>query len=170
MERITILLGAEGVHPALIAVFVVAAALAGAFVIKFLDRLRKKDVETEAKAILDRAEREVENRRKEVDLQLKEKEIQQRAEGEKDLNEIRQELHERERKLDKRQDVLDQQTDQLRKQESMVENNQRKLAEQIANTRKRNEDLDQLIVDRATSCTTCRGSLGTRPRTSFCRP
>jgi ribonuclease Y len=145
VERIMLL--GEGVHPALIVVFVVAAALAGAFVIKFLDRLRKKDVETEAKAILDRAEREVENRRKEIDLQLKEKEIQQRAEGEKDLNEIRQELHERERKLDKRQDVLDQQTDQLRKQESMVENNQRKLAEQIANTRKRNEDLDQLIVD-----------------------
>jgi ribonuclease Y len=145
VERI-ILFAAEPLHPALIVVFVVGAALAGAFVIKFLDRLRKKDVETEAKAILDRAEREVENRRKEADLQLKEKEIQLRAEGEKELNEIRQELHERERKLDKRQDLLDQQTDQLRKQESMVEGNQRKLAEQIAAARKRNEELDQHIA------------------------
>src|SRR5207248_1487443 len=85
--------------------------------------------------------------RKEFELHIKEKEIQQRAAGEKELGELRQELHERERKLDKRQDLLDQQADQLRKQESMVENNQRKLAEQIANTKKRNEDLDQLIAD-----------------------
>jgi ribonuclease Y len=126
---------------------VIIAAVAAAVAVKMLDRLRKKDAESEAKEIVARADREIENRRKEFDLALKEKEIQQRAEGEKELSELRQELHERERKLDKRGDALDQQTEQLRKQEKMVEGNQRKLAEQISENRKRGQDLEQTIAE-----------------------
>ncbi len=58
---------------------------------------------------------------------------------------MRQELHERERLLDKRQDALEQQIDQLRKQEKMVESNQRKLAERIDDTNRRNEELTKLL-------------------------
>ncbi len=41
--------------------------------------------------------------------------------------------------------LLDQQTDQLRKQEKMVEGNQRKLAERIEETNRRNEELGKTL-------------------------
>ena len=47
--------------------------------------------------------------------------------------------------LDKRQDALEQQIEQLRKQEKMVETTQRKLAERIEDTNRRNEELAKLL-------------------------
>ena len=123
----------------------VIAAIGSAVLVKLIDRLRRKDAETEAREILARADRESANRRKEAELEIKEMAIQQKAEGEKELGKLRQELHERERLLDKRQDALEQQADQLRKQEKMVENNQRKLAERIEDTNRRNEELAKLL-------------------------
>src|SRR5262249_47321655 len=123
----------------------VIAAVMAVVLIKFIDRLRKKDAESEAKEIIGRADRDSQNRRKEVELELKERAIQQQAAGEKELSKIRQELHERERLLDKRQDALEQQSDGLRKQEKMVESNQRKLAERIEDTNRRNEELTKLL-------------------------
>ncbi len=108
---------------------------------KLLDRLRRKDVESEAREILARAERESSNRRKEAELEIKEIAIQQKAEGERELAKMRQDLHERERLLDKRQDATEQQIDQLRRQEKMVETTQRKLTEKIEETNRRNEEL-----------------------------
>ncbi|MFO0896349.1 MAG: ribonuclease Y [Pirellulales bacterium] len=117
------------------------AAVLAVVLVKFLDRLRKKDAESEARDIVLRAERERSNRLKEAELEIKERAIQQQGEVEKELNKSRQALHERERALDKRQDMLDQQADQLRKQEKMVEGTQRKLAERIEETGRLNEDL-----------------------------
>ncbi len=113
--------------------------------IKLIDHLRKRDALGEAKEIILRAERETENMRKEAALSIKEQAIQQKADGERQLSEQRQELHERDRALDKRGDALDQQAEQLRKQEKMVETNQRKLTEQIAETRRRNEEMKKVI-------------------------
>lgn len=129
---------------AIIFTAVVAFVLA-AVVLKLLDRLRQTDAESRAKEIVARAEQEMENRRKEAELAIKEQAIQQRAEGEQELARFRKDLHERERQLDKRQDLLDQQADQLRKQEKMVENNQRKLAERIEETNRRNEELERVL-------------------------
>jgi len=112
---------------------------------KFIDRLRRKDAETEAREIVSRAERESANRRKEAELEIKELAIQQKAEGERELAKMRQELHERERLLDKRQDATEQQIDQLRRQEKMVESTQRKLAEKIEETNRRNDELANLL-------------------------
>ncbi len=112
---------------------------------KLLDRLRRKDVESEAREILSRADRESSNRRKEAELEIKEMSIQQKAEGERELSKLRQELHERERLLDKRQDAAEQQFDQLRRQEKMVETTQRKLTERIEDTNRRNEELTNLL-------------------------
>ncbi|HZZ73236.1 MAG TPA: ribonuclease Y [Pirellulales bacterium] len=123
----------------------VIAAVLAVVLMKLIDRLRKKDAESEAKEIVSRADREAQNRRKEVELELKEKAIQQQAAGERDLQKIRQELHERERILDKRQDTVEQQSEQLRKQEKMVESNQRKLAERIEDTNRRNDELTKLL-------------------------
>jgi ribonuclease Y len=123
---------------------VVAAAL-GAILVKLLDRLRRRDAETEARQILDSAKRDATNFQREAELELKESAIQQKAMGESELAKVRQELHERDRLLDKRQDAMEQQTEQLRKQERMVESNQRKLSERIEDANRRNEELTKLL-------------------------
>lgn len=122
-----------------------AAVILTFVMVKFIDYLRQTDAEKRAQEIIGRAENEVENKLREADLVVKEKAIQQRAEGERELASFRQELHERERQLDKRQDAIDQQADQLRKQEKMVEATQRKLAERIEDTNRRNEELAKLL-------------------------
>jgi ribonuclease Y len=113
--------------------------------VKFLDRLRRRDAETEARNIIDKATRESANLKKESELAIKEAAIQQKAEGERELSKIRQELHERERLLDKRQDTVEQHAEQVRKQEKMVEGNQRKLAEKLEDLNRRNEELNKLL-------------------------
>jgi ribonuclease Y len=130
-----------------IIVLITAALAAGSavFILKMIDRLRLKDAETQSKQMLERADREIENRRKEAELTLKERTIQQLAEVEKQHASIRHELHERERALDKRQDSLDQQMEQVRKQEKMVEANQRRLSEKIEDANRRNEELGKLL-------------------------
>jgi len=112
---------------------------------KLLDRLRRKDAESEAREIIARADRESANRRKEAELEIKEMAIQQKADGERELAKLRQELHERERLLDKRQDTTEQQIEQLRRQEKMVETTQRKLTEKIEDTNRRNDELANLL-------------------------
>ena len=135
----------------ILVLYVGIAAILGAFAVKFLDRLRRRDAESEAKEIVARAERDRASRMKEAELEIKERSIQQKAEGEKELAKLRQEIHERERSLDKRQDMLEQQSEQLRRQERMVENNQRKLAEKIEDVNRRNEELTNLLdVERQT--------------------
>lgn len=113
--------------------------------IKLLDRLRLRDVETQAKELLQQTQRDVDNRRKEAELEIKEAGIRQRSEVEKELSLSRQELHERERLLDKRQDALDQQADQLRKQERLVEAKERKLSEKLEEVARRQEELQQQL-------------------------
>ncbi len=127
-------------------VVMIAGAVALTFFItKFIDRLRRRDAETEAREIVAQADRESAARRKEAELEIKEIAIQQRAEGERELSRLRQDLHERERLLDKRQDATEQQIEQLRRQEKMVEATQRKLAEKIEDTNRRNEELASVL-------------------------
>ena len=92
--------------PVIITITAVLAAVLTFVAVKTLDHLRRKDAESEAKQIIERAEQESRNRRREAELELKELAIQQKAEGEKELRKLRQELHERERSLDKRQDAF----------------------------------------------------------------
>jgi len=115
------------------------------FVIRLLDYLRRKDAETEAQMIIERARQEADNHRRQVELELKEKALQYKAEAEKELRRIREELHNRERLLDKRQDALEQQSEQLRKQEKIVESTQRKLTEKIQDCNRRAEELSKLL-------------------------
>ena len=113
--------------------------------IKGLDRLRRRDAETEAEQIVDTAQQEAHRLRRETELELKEQAIQQKAEGERELRKLREELHERERILDKRQDALEKQAEQLQKQEKIVESTQRKLTERIQDTNRRQAELSKLL-------------------------
>ena len=113
--------------------------------VKFIDRRRRKEAESEAKDIRDRAERDAATRLKEGELQIKEQAIQQKAERESEMVEFRNELRDLERSLDKRQDVVEQQADHLRKQERMVEGTQRRLAERLNDTSRRDKELIKLL-------------------------
>ncbi len=128
-----------------ILVSIAGSALLTFLLIKLLDHLRRRDAESEARAIVAKTEQEVEARRREAELEIKELILQQQAEGEKELRKLRKELHERERLLDKRQDALEQQAEQLRKQEKIVESTQRKLTEKIQDTNRRKEELGKLL-------------------------
>jgi len=132
----------EGVTQLLIAGF---SVLGGAGAVKFVDYLRRRDVEKEAKAIRDNAEREATTMRKEAAIEAKEMALVEKTKIEASLNEDRKALHERERQLDKADDSLQQRSDQLEKQEKMVESNQRKLAEKTEDASRRQKELDDLL-------------------------
>ncbi|MCC6125176.1 MAG: ribonuclease Y [Pirellulales bacterium] len=112
---------------------------------RMLERLRRRDAETEAQEIIRIAKQEVEARRREAELEIKEAALAAQTESEKELRRVRAELHERERLLDKRQDALEDQAEQLRKQEKMVEGTQRKLTERIQEANQRKEELTKLL-------------------------
>ena len=113
--------------------------------VKFIDRLRRRDAETDAGNIIEQAERNAENHLKEAELTAKESALRQKAETEAELGKIRDEMRDRERSLDKRQEAVEQQSDHLRKQERMVESTQRRLAERIEDTNRRNDELTKLL-------------------------
>jgi len=129
----------------IVLVTAVFAVLLTFVLVKLLDRLRRRDAESEAREIVHKAEEEVANRHREAELEIKELALRQQAESEQELRRLRGELHERERLLDKRQDALEEQAEQIRKQEKIVESTQRKLTERIQDANRRKEELSKLL-------------------------
>ncbi|HAY81583.1 MAG TPA: ribonuclease Y [Planctomycetaceae bacterium] len=123
------------------------AAIGGFVVVKFLDRLRKKDAESEAKTILENADRDAQNRLREAELEAKERALAEKTTVEEELAKVRDELRDRERLLDKRQETIEQQADDLRKQERMVETAQRRLADKTEASNQKAKELDALLDD-----------------------
>ena len=123
----------------------VVAAILGAVGIKVLDKLRRKDAESEAAQILDKAKQDADTARREADLAIKEDRLKQKTESENELSKQRDELRERERLLDKRQETVETQSDQVRKQERMVEGNQRRLAEKQEDVERQKAELQKLM-------------------------
>lgn len=124
---------------------VVASAVLAVAVTKLVDHLRMVDARKKASEVLAQADKEIENRRKVAELEIKEQSLQRAAEVEKEAAAKQQELHARERELDKRDSALEQQSEFLRKQERMVESTQQRLSERIEETKKRNEELDEIL-------------------------
>lgn len=125
-----------------------AAALAAilTFVgVKFLDRLRLRDAESQAKALLAKAQQDCATKIREADLEIKERSLKERAAAEKELAKTREDLHDRERSLNKRQDALEQQAEHLLKQEKMVEGAHRKAVERLEDINRREREMDKLL-------------------------
>ena len=114
-------------------------------VLRLLDHLRRRDAESEAKAIVERAEQDAAHKTKAAELSIKEESIRQKSEMDRELNKVRDELRDRERLLDKRQDSIEQQADDVRKQERIVESTQRKLAERLESNKNREVELSKLL-------------------------
>ncbi len=138
--QITVATYAWSIVVAIIVTFVLAAVL-----LKLLDRLRKLDAESQARQIVSKADQEAATKTKEAELAIRERDLSQKAEAEKKFNVIREELRERERTMDKRQETLEQQADDVRKQERIVESTQRRLADRLEDTNRRNEELGKLL-------------------------
>ncbi|MCL2347987.1 MAG: ribonuclease Y [Planctomycetaceae bacterium] len=115
------------------------------FAMRVFNKSRKKDAESVAKEIIERAENEAETKRREVEIELKEEAIRMKDEADREFRTIRHDLHERERLLDKRQDTLEKQGEDIRKQEKLVETSQRRLAEKIEERNRHNEELKRLV-------------------------
>ena len=130
-----------------IALAAAISAVGAALLVKFIDRLRKKDVETEAQQMLEKAKQDSENLKKEALLEAKEESLRLKTEAEKDLSKQRDEIREREKSLDRREESIEQQATHLRKQENMVETTQRRLSERIDENEKRAHSLDGIIRD-----------------------
>ena len=131
-----------------IAALLCVALLSGAgvfFGVQYLNKVRKKDAETEAKAIIDRAMQDAENYRRETELALKEASMKQKEEIEKEKRSIRQSQSDKERQLDKRQGILDQQAEDLRKQERSVQDSKKALAKKVEEQSKLEEKLKEKI-------------------------
>jgi ribonuclease Y len=123
----------------------VLASVMSVVFVKLLDRLRKKDAESEARQILERAEHEAANKLKEAELEIKARTLDEKAAAERELAKTRDELRERERVLDKRQETHEQQIEDLRKQERHVEGTQRRLAERLEDVNARQEEAAKLV-------------------------
>ncbi len=122
-------------------------AVGGAIMIKLLDRIRRRDAESEAEQILKKAKEEAETRQREAELQIKERSLEERRRVEEELTEIRNELRERERLLDKRAETLEQQLEDLRKQERIVEGTQRRLSEKLESVGKQEKELEKILAE-----------------------
>ena len=163
------LLGAV-MHPVVIsAVSAVVGATLAFSAVKLLDRLRRRDAESEAQMILERAQIDAANLVKEAELRVKEESIQQKADMDRELNKLRDQLRERERSLDKRQEAAEQQAEHLRKQERIVEATQRRLTEKIDDTDKRNLDLSKLLDLQRQTLHELSGLNRDEPTTRCCR-
>ncbi|MDR0869374.1 MAG: ribonuclease Y [Planctomycetaceae bacterium] len=117
----------------------------------FIDTLRRSGAKREAEEILKQAKTEAENRTREAELIAKEKAIQLKEKNETEFRETRQELHDLERRLEKRQDIIDKQAEDQRKQEKLIENNQRKLTERIADNDRLKAELTKLLEKERTT-------------------
>jgi ribonuclease Y len=131
-------------HYIITIVFVILAAILGGLAVKFLDKLRRKDAESEARNILEKARHEADTATREAQLAIKEETLKQKGEVERELGKQRDEIRERERLLDKRQEAVEQQGDQVRKQERMVEGTQRRLAEKLEDADRQKLELQKL--------------------------
>ena len=114
-------------------------------VLRLLDRLKKRDAETEALAIVERAKTDAVTVRKEAELEVKEQAIKRKEEADREINKLRDELRERERSMDKRQASVEEQAEELRKREGIVEGTQRRLADRLDETRVKEDELAKLV-------------------------
>ena len=129
--------------------YIVAAAALAAILtfvgVKFLDRLRLRDAESQAKQLLAKADQDRNTKIREADLEIKERALKERPPRKRNSARPARSCTSASGRSTSGRTLLEQQADQLRKQEKMVESNQRKLAEKLEDANRRQEELDNLL-------------------------
>jgi len=134
--------------PVLVTTLVLQTLITGGivyFVIRFIDRAKKRDIKSQAEEIIRQANQDTENYRREAEIAIKEAAMKQKEENESELRAARKEIYEKDRVLNKRQDMIDKQIDDLRKQEKLVEITQRHLTETIEENKQKNLELKKTL-------------------------
>jgi ribonuclease Y len=141
----------------LVLVAVVVGVGSGIFLTKFYARGRTgttavdlpavRSAESQAKDILDRAEREAERVVRDGELRAKEEAFRRKEEISRELELTRGELRDNERRLEKREDFLDTKLKDLTKKEQQIELLQKKIAEKAAVLDRKGKELDGLIEE-----------------------
>ncbi|MEM9944410.1 MAG: Rnase Y domain-containing protein, partial [Planctomycetota bacterium] len=116
---------------------------AGAVFLYFLIVVR--GAKANAEAIVEKANRDAENRLKDTEIQCKEMQLKLEAESERKLGKAREKLHQRERKLDKQETQLNQQKDDLRKQEQFIQSNQNRIKVKLEQITQTETDLTEIL-------------------------
>lgn len=117
----------------------------GGLLIYVAQRMLGNDAKTQSKRLLVQAKLESENAVKQAELEKKEKLLQMQSKFDGEVQKQREELRKREQTLDRRDETLQQNSVEFRKQEKLVENNQRKLADKIEETNRKNEEYARLV-------------------------
>ena len=131
---------------ALLITALVGLGLGGA-AIKFFDILRKRDIKTQSQAMLDQAKADASNVIRSAELEAKEKALQQKQMMESEVAKLREAVRKKESALDRREETLLQSAEDVKKQEKMVEANQRRAAEKLAEATKRSEEMQRLLQE-----------------------
>ncbi|MEM7785246.1 MAG: ribonuclease Y [Planctomycetota bacterium] len=116
---------------------------AGAVFLYFL--IVGRGAKANAEAIVEKANRDAENRLKDTEIQCKEMQLKLEAESERKLGKAREKLHQRERKLDKQETQLNQQKDDLRKQEQFIQSNQNRIKVKLEQITQTETDLTEIL-------------------------
>lgn len=126
---------------------VVVGLLVGAGGVVLANILLGRNLTTQKKEVLEKASGEAANILKTAELEAKEVALQQKQKLEQEVNKLRDQVRKRESALDRREEGVQQSVQDVRKQEKMVETNQRRLAEKMAESTKRGEEAQKLVQE-----------------------
>lgn len=141
---VSTLIGVGSTELLLTAIVGIVLGIGGA---KLIDVIRKRDLKSQGQAILDKAQSEASNLLRSAELEAKEKALQNKQLADQEVAKFRDAIRKKEAALDRREETLQQTTDDLRKQEKMVEANQRRLSERIADATKKSEELQKIVAE-----------------------
>ncbi len=125
----------------------VVGLVVGAGAVLLINFLLGRNLATQSKEIIEKANSEATNIKRSAELEAKEIALQQKQKLESDTNKLREQVRKREAALDRREEALQQTAQDARKQEKMVEANQRRLAEKMAEATKRGEEAQRLVTE-----------------------
>ncbi len=128
-------------------VAVVVGLLLGAGGILLFNQLRSRELQAKADGILEQAKTDAANLVRSAEVDAKEAALKQKQLFDHEVNKLREQVRKKEGTLERREESLQQAADDMRKQEKMVEANQRRLTEKIAEASSRSEEMKHLVQE-----------------------
>lgn len=127
-------------HIALLGVSLIIGVLAGYWIRKLTAESRIGSAEREAKAIIEKAEKESESIKKEKIIEARDEVYQLRSEAEREIREQRSELSRIERRLNQKEETLEQKQQALEKRDEELKKQKQKI-------KKQQEEVDKLYQE-----------------------
>lgn len=126
-------------------VAMVVGLLLGASGILLVNQLRSRELKAKAETLLANAQATADNLVRSAEVDAKEAAVRQKQHLEQEAKQLREQVRKKETTLERREESLQQAAEDMRKQEKMVEANQRRLSERIAEVTTRGEEMKRLV-------------------------